>query len=98
MTPERWREVKEVLDVAVALGGDMRERFLVERCGLDVSLLHEVESLLQSHEVAGSAFLETPAGDLGCRVALPVEPNPSLVGRRIGAYDIVAELGRGGMG
>jgi len=98
MTPERWREVKEVLDVAVALGGDMRERFLVERCGLDVSLLHEVESLLQSHEVAGSAFLETPAGDLGSRVALPAEPNPSLVGRRIGAYDIVAELGRGGMG
>jgi len=98
MTPERWREVKQVLDVAVALRGDQREQFLADRCGRDVTLRDEVESLLQSHEMAGSAFLETPASDLRRAAAPPDEPAASLLGRRIGAYDVVAELGRGGMG
>jgi len=62
-------------------------------CGGDPSFQSEVESLIASHEAAGS-FLETPA------VASP-EPEKAadaLVGRTLGAYRILSPLGTGGMG
>jgi serine/threonine protein kinase len=56
-------------------------------CAADPALRAQVETLLAADERAGN-FLQTPA-------APPVE---SLVGRHVGPYRVLREIGRGGMG
>lgn len=94
MNPEQWKRVKTLLDQAIALDPEGRREFLDHECDGDTELRREIESLLASHEHAGGDFLNTPAADL--RASLP--PGPTRVGSRIGAYNIVQEIGRGGMG
>ena len=96
MTPERWQEIRGVFDRAVALPSEQRFEFLDKACSTDAELRHEVESLLVSDDRAGTGFLGTPAVDLSRSAASA--PVPSRVGRRIGAYNILEEIGRGGMG
>ncbi len=91
MTPARWEEVKRVLaDVMQCEQGSERIRCLEKACAGDDNLRREVESLLKQSgdrwdEIADDAL--AARGDLG-----------GMIGRRIGAYVIVREIGRGGMG
>jgi non-specific serine/threonine protein kinase/serine/threonine-protein kinase len=94
MNPERWKQVKLLLDEGIALEPADRCSFLDRSCAGDSELRREVESLLSSNERAGTGFLNTPAVDLGEGSA----PTATRVGRRIGAYDILEEIGHGGMG
>jgi eukaryotic-like serine/threonine-protein kinase len=97
MRPERWRQVREVFDNAIALSGDERAAYLSQVCSDDVELHAEVKSLLRSHQDAGSVFLKNPAVDL--RSLMPDAGSAaSRVGLRIGVYQIAEEIGRGGMG
>jgi eukaryotic-like serine/threonine-protein kinase len=94
MTPERWQQIREVFDRAVSLEAGERPSYLDAACGVDSELRREVESLLCSDREAGTGFLNTPAVDL-----TRSEPAAaSRVGRRIGAYNILEEIGHGGMG
>lgn len=95
MTPERWQQVMQVLDAALAVDSAERSAFLDKTCAGDPELRREVESLIQSHQQAGSGFLNSPV-DL--KAAPQANPFPNWVGRRIGAYDILEEIGHGGMG
>jgi eukaryotic-like serine/threonine-protein kinase len=88
MSDERWQRIKDVLQAALERAPELRSAFLDEACGDDAEMRTEVEQLLVSHGEAGS-FLEEPA-------ALP-GPLP-LVGKRVGSYRILGEIGRGGMG
>jgi len=97
VNPERWKQVREILDKAIALPPGERPAFLDSSSAGDPELRSEVESLLGSHERAGSVFLQTPAADLKSVLPGPV-PQADRVGRRIGVYQIVEEIGRGGMG
>jgi len=94
MTPERWQQIRDVFDRAVSLEAAERPAYLEAVCGPDSELRHEVESLLFSDSEAGTGFLNTPAVDL----TRPEPPAASRVGRRIGAYNILEEIGHGGMG
>jgi non-specific serine/threonine protein kinase/serine/threonine-protein kinase len=96
MTPERWQQIREVFDQAVALQSEARAGFLDQACTTDSELRGEVESLLFSDHRAGTGFLNIPALDL----TKPMEssPGPTRVGRRVGGYQIVEEIGHGGMG
>ncbi|HEV2799607.1 MAG TPA: protein kinase [Pyrinomonadaceae bacterium] len=86
---------------------EKRERFLREACAGDDSLLSEVERLIDGYEAADE-FLEQPALDLKQiaehelptlrRDDLPASAQGLRSGARIGAYSILRELGRGGMG
>jgi hypothetical protein len=96
MNPERWQEIRGVFDHAVALPTEQRREFLDKACATDAELRREVESLLASDDRAGTGFLSTPAVDLTRSAAST--PAPSRVGRRIGAYNILEEIGHGGMG
>lgn len=96
VTPERWQQIRGVFDQAAALPLGERAAYLDNVCATDSDLRHEVESLLLSDDQAGTHFLNTPAIDLAGRSQ--TSPAPSRVGRRIGAYNIVEEIGRGGMG
>src|SRR5579859_734885 len=95
LTPERWLQVKELFSAAQERNPADRTAFLVEACGGDESLRAEVESLLRAAELApATSDSEVSASD-GSTAASP-RPDP-LIGRRIGAYKIERQIGRGGM-
>ncbi|HEX7527681.1 MAG TPA: serine/threonine-protein kinase, partial [Thermoanaerobaculia bacterium] len=86
MTPERWRDVQRLFHEALERPSAERAEFLAARAAGDAELEAEVASLLASAD-EGQGFLETPAR--------PPEDAPRS---RIGPYDVVREIGHGGMG
>jgi eukaryotic-like serine/threonine-protein kinase len=98
MTADRWQQVSGLYHAAVERLADTRAAFLREACGTDDALRREVESLL-AHEGAAEHLMNTPPLDLAAQAVSESAANSSsLVGRRIGSYPIVAQLGIGGMG
>jgi eukaryotic-like serine/threonine-protein kinase len=96
MTPERWEKIKDLVEGGLEREGGARALFLDEVCTGDPSLRTEVEELIDSHEQAAS-FMVMPAFEAATTLAAE-DRDASLVGRRIGPYKNVRELGHGGMG
>jgi eukaryotic-like serine/threonine-protein kinase len=94
MNPEQWRRVKQLLEQAIALDEAERSSFLDRACNGDAEIRREVDSLLSAHERAGTTFMGTPALDL--KAGAPGAP--ARTGRRVGVYQIVEQIGHGGMG
>src|SRR5687768_12277106 len=95
MADDNWQKVREIFDSALRRQPEERLRFVNEACGDDKALLAEVESLLSSHDSAGS-FMETPAV---AKAAEMLESETKLEkGSRFGHYEIVEQIGVGGMG
>ena len=92
MTPARWQQVKDVVGNALERA-DTAERaaFLARACANDTGLKREAESLLAA---AAENLLESCAEDL----RLSSDVADAAAGQRIGAYRVLRELGRGGMG
>jgi serine/threonine protein kinase/tetratricopeptide (TPR) repeat protein len=89
MTPERWREVRTILDAAMALEAEERAAYLDRVCRGDRSLRGEVESLLTANTAVSEHVLNPDWRG----------PDRSLaLGSFVGPYEIVALLGVGGMG
>jgi tetratricopeptide (TPR) repeat protein/predicted Ser/Thr protein kinase len=88
----RWREVKRLLDAALERPARERDAFISEACGGDEALRRDVESL--------AAAADDPENILDGPVLSDPDdlPGVSRAGERIGAYELIAELGRGGMG
>ena len=97
MNSDRWQQVRAILDGAIALSAAERLAYVERCCANDDELRGEVESLLDSHEQAGSIFLNSPAVDLKAALAESASKS-SRIGHRIGVYQIVEEIGHGGMG
>ena len=96
MTPERWQQVSETLDRVLHLSTTQRLNYLAQIADNDPNLHREVESLLVSHQAAGAEFLNVPA-----RRSEPEDDDAArstMVGRRLGAYQLVELIGFGGMG
>ena len=92
VTPERWQQVKAVLDGVLACRLAERISYLDANCNGDSELRQEVESLLASEAEIGD-FIEEPMFDLHLgREGEPAE------GQLIDVYRVVREVGRGGMG
>ena len=96
MTPERWAQVKEVLHAVLDLEPDQRPAYLDRACVNDPLLRQEVESFILSHSQLDADFLKTIS--LEGANSQDSEATRSLVGRLIGPYRIVEEIGVGGMG
>src|SRR6266508_2219274 len=93
------QQLKEFFHAAVELAAPEREAFLEAGCGGNDELHSEVSALLTAHDTAGD-FIQQPAlVDVGL-VASDGQKDSSVVvtGQRIGSYQIIRELGRGGMG
>ena len=106
MTPERWKQIEDVFQTALDLPLPERRQYIIEACTGDEHLREQVEALLVQYEEAGD-FIEEPAFAItGFNRATDSEKttltngdwdDPSI-GRRVGSYKIVREIGRGGMG
>jgi serine/threonine-protein kinase len=94
MRPERWNEVVALFEAVLARPVSEREQFLNEAAGEDAELLEQVDAMLRAN-AASHPLLDATAGRLGSTVASGV--TLSLSGQRIGAYEVVREIGRGGM-
>jgi tetratricopeptide (TPR) repeat protein len=97
MLPARWNDVKGKFEEALLLEPALRAVYLAELCAGDPDLHEELESLIAAHERSGSYFLNAPLANVTTVLALDVEAD-SLPGRRIGSYQIVRQIGAGGMG
>jgi eukaryotic-like serine/threonine-protein kinase len=96
MNPERLEKIDEVFQSALDVAPERRGAFLDGACAGDPDLRREVESLLAAHEQAGD-FIDGSASDVAAEI-LAGEQQPSAVGRTVGQYKIVSQLGTGGMG
>src|SRR5439155_19423676 len=96
MTPERFRQVEQLFESALEREASQRAAFLQEACAADPPLRRQVEALLASHEQAPN-FLETLTLQV---LALPLTEGEaqSMAGQHIGPYELLREIGRGGMG
>jgi serine/threonine protein kinase/sugar lactone lactonase YvrE len=95
MTAERWERVKELLHRAMQLAPERRGLFLDAACANDQSLRAEVQSLLMADDNVRSSFLQSAPGSGGS--GADTAPIPSMPAR-LGPYEILGPLGRGGMG
>jgi serine/threonine protein kinase len=86
MTPDRWARLRELLDHALD-APEQRAELLDQVQAEDPDLCKELKCLIDEYEASGG---ETEA------MASVDAFDPA--GERIGAYDLVRELGRGGMG
>jgi hypothetical protein len=81
MTPEHWKQVKEIFNAALARSVDERAAFLDEACGADLLLRQQVERLINSHEQAGDfifmPLLNRVPGATGTRFSRSAQPKPS---------------------
>ncbi len=96
MADEKWQKVREIFDSALRHKPDERRRFVKEVCGDDETLLAEVESLLSSHDSAES-FMETPAVAEVAHM-IKIEIKKLEAGKCFGYYEIINQIGVGGMG
>jgi len=91
ISPERWRAASPYLDEALELPEERRAQWLEDLRRRDAALAEDVEALFAARALASrESFLE---GGL----PLPTDDG-SLAGQSFGAYTLVSEIGRGGMG
>ena len=101
MNAESWQQIKICFHAALELAEEERAAFLAQVCDGDDDLRGRVETLLASHDNAGS-FLASPAimdaGVIAAGEGVESTSHSDRVGQRIGPYEILREIGRGGMG
>src|ERR1035437_9727316 len=91
MSPERYRQIKSILQAALELDPSGQAAFLENACRDDPELKAEGQSLLD-HDGESAGFLEGPpvaAGEAKVRLKS---------GSHLGPYQIVEPIGAGGMG
>jgi len=100
MSPERWKQIEEVFQAALDLAPAERADFLDAACAGDAGLREQVAALVSQFERAGSLEQSRArSGDESQFFAAPaVDETDPMEGRRVGAYRLVREIGRGGMG
>ncbi len=96
---EQWQQIERVLDVALETDPSEWDALLDRMCSEDAALREAVEQLLSRHASARS-FLESPPIAVAAALVADArhqEDGGHDVGRRIGAYRLLRQIGRGGM-
>jgi eukaryotic-like serine/threonine-protein kinase len=99
LDPERWQRVKDIVADALEETTPAARLGLVQtRCANDAALLAEAVSLVNEAETQALG-VEDPLEECAEHATARLwQHEPSQIGRRIGAYVVSRELGRGGMG
>jgi eukaryotic-like serine/threonine-protein kinase len=102
VTPERYRRAQEIFAEALEQPAGSRAAFVARACEGDQELAREAQSLLESFGALPDDFLAKPAVALVTGSALgesePELGHPLEPGMRLGPYEIVDQVGSGGMG
>jgi serine/threonine protein kinase len=93
MPGDNWNRIEEIFLEAADLPAPERAAFLERTCHGDAGLRAEVESLLRADDT-GPAMVEAAIES----EAASMLQESSFAGARLGAYRVVHEIGRGGMG
>jgi non-specific serine/threonine protein kinase/serine/threonine-protein kinase len=95
LTASDWARVKAILADALERPLEERDAFLDSACEGDLALRREIDALILAERRDWSFFDAPPAG-------WPPAPEElarsSRVGKRVGPYELLEELGHGGMG
>jgi len=91
-----YHQLKELFQSALDRDPGQRAEFLQQACDGDAVLRAEVEEMLAAYEQDAS-FLEAPAFAVGAELLADGQTG-LMVGRRIGPYKVLREIGHGGMG
>ena len=94
--PQAWQHLKALLAEGLALAAEERPGFIERACHGDAALREELESLLAASDRSDTPLDTHPGEQL--LDALGTLSTPAWVGRRLGAYQLVALIARGGMG
>lgn len=97
MNAERWAQIDQLLDEALARPAEARTDWLAQACQGDAELHAEVASLLAAHDQANAKFLQAPALEIAAK-KMARDNTRSLVGKTLGRYQVLSVLGVGGMG
>lgn len=111
MTPDRWQKIESIFEAAIDLPVENRQEYVLRACEGDLDLQREVSRLLASDESADD-FIESPvwtdSNFLNSKAKKAISDSlddrydtaraSDLIGRQVGVYRIVKEIGRGGMG
>ncbi|MBA2668780.1 MAG: serine/threonine protein kinase [Gemmatimonadetes bacterium] len=95
---ERWSEVDAIFEKALDLPPEARTEFLRAECEGDAELLRLTSALIGSLDtdadfLAGTSLVGILAADFDA-----FEDSEEEIGSRIGAYRLIAPIGRGGTG
>ena len=96
LSPELWPRVKALFERAVELPREERTAWLERECPDDEQTRREVETLLAA-DAGNDEFIEESIGRFPAQVIAEHAGDDTLIGRRFGAYEILRELGRGGI-
>jgi eukaryotic-like serine/threonine-protein kinase len=92
--PERWKLLKQIFSRALELENEEQKDYLRRACADDPALLHDVETLLNAYDTRG--VIDRSMDQLKVSVISQLKSR-EIIGKRIGSYRIIKELGRGGM-
>lgn len=96
MDSERWQKIKGLFGAAMELPPVKRRKFLDNACRSEFELRAEVERMINLSEVSAD-FLEAPAVAAVAELILE-EKDLAASGERVSHYEIISEIGAGGMG
>jgi TolB-like protein/cytochrome c-type biogenesis protein CcmH/NrfG len=96
-SPHRWKQIESLFHESLDVPTESRPGFLKERCGDDLELRTEVETLLES-EGKSLDFIEQPVINAAHAFTRGSPSNRISPGEVIGHYEIVSFIGAGGMG
>lgn len=95
-TPESMRRLEELFHEAVELEPQQRGDFMARIRDSNPELVSELASLISAHE-RPDGFIDSPAFEAAAEAIADTRP-VLVAGQIIGHYQIVAPLGKGGMG
>ncbi len=93
-----WERLRALFEAAVALPPKDRAAFLTDRVNGDTAIRREVESLIAAHEAAGGFLREPTRHGFIDVIETNIRPMVLTAGTRLGAVEIVEQIGAGGMG
>ena len=98
MDKQAWERMRALFERALELHADERERFLDDACAGDEAMRCEVEALLRADAAAAATGLAAATPDLVEAFGVDEHARDAWIGRRVGVWRLLRELGRGGMG
>ena len=96
MSPEQWNKIVELFHAAREKTSTERAALLDSASASDPELRLAVEQMLRDDEASCSLLDRSPIEVIAADTADP--RTPASAGARFGRYEIVALIGRGGMG